>query len=55
VYVEYNDEPSLKMVKEINLDSLKDIPQSYRQRKTLLKEGFYLELINMVEIYSVGC
>jgi peptide/nickel transport system permease protein len=37
VYVEYNDEPS-KMVKEIGLDSLKDIPQSYRQ-KTLLKEG----------------
>jgi peptide/nickel transport system permease protein len=33
VYVEYNDEPSLKMVKEIGLDSLKDIPQSYRQKK----------------------
>jgi peptide/nickel transport system permease protein len=38
VYVEYNDEPSLKMVKEIGLDSLKDIPQSYRQKKTLLKK-----------------
>jgi peptide/nickel transport system permease protein len=44
VYVEYNDEPSLKMVKEIGLDSLKDIP-SYR---LILEEPFLSELINMV-------
>jgi peptide/nickel transport system permease protein len=42
VYVEYNDEPSLKMVKEINLLLLKDIPQSYRQKKLYQKKDFYL-------------
>jgi hypothetical protein len=40
VYVEYNDEPSLKMVKEIGLDSLKDIPQSYRQKNFIKRRTF---------------
>jgi hypothetical protein len=37
VYVEYNDEPSLKMVKEINLASFEGYSQSYREKT--LKEG----------------
>jgi hypothetical protein len=40
VYVEYNDEPSLKMVKEINLDSLKDI--LIYQKKNFIKRRTFI-------------
>jgi peptide/nickel transport system permease protein len=40
VYVEYNDEPSLKMVKEINL--AEGYSSIISAEKTLLKKDFYL-------------
>jgi hypothetical protein len=44
---------TIKMVKEIGLYLLKDIPQSYRQKKTLLKEeDLYLGTDNMVDLLS---
>jgi peptide/nickel transport system permease protein len=39
VYVEYNDEPSLKMVKEINLASFEGYSSIISAEKTLSKEG----------------
>jgi hypothetical protein len=38
VYVEYNDEPSLKMVKEIGLDSF----EGYSLNRLILKEGLFI-------------
>jgi peptide/nickel transport system permease protein len=48
VYVEYNDEPSLKMVKEINLASLKDILNHIGRKKLYQRRTFIWVLINMV-------
>jgi peptide/nickel transport system permease protein len=39
VYVEYNDEPSLKMVKEIGLDSFEGYSSIISAEKTFIKEG----------------
>jgi hypothetical protein len=47
VYVEYNDEPSLKWLKRLVLILLKDIPQSYRQ-KTLLKKDLLSRTDNII-------
>jgi peptide/nickel transport system permease protein len=54
VYVEYNDEPSLKMVKEINLASLKDILIS-AEKKLYQKKDFYLGTDKYGRDLPVGC
>jgi peptide/nickel transport system permease protein len=54
VYVEYNDEPSLKMVKEINLDSFEGYSSIISAEKTLSKKDFYLGTDKYGRDY-VGC
>jgi peptide/nickel transport system permease protein len=55
VYVEYNDEPSLKMVKEINLASFEGYSSIISAEKTLSKEGLLSGTDKYGRIYSKGC